>query len=144
MSNYRMTSNQRRAARATAAPTVAPDYHGMAWDGERLGVLTFDLRADYLRHYGLWVYAACYNDLQACKRRVASLADSFGVEFYAVKIPTYYLADGASPAISESGWYAATGVEHTAELRRHVQRAYDVARALTPRDARDERAESEA
>lgn len=120
----------------TTQQTATTTATATGFDGESLGAFTFDIRADWARQSGgLWVYPASYHDLRDCRRRAAHLTETFGVKFFALKIAPDYLAAGASPAINQSGYYAATTAESTPELRRIVQRAYDRARAMTPRSS---------
>lgn len=115
------------------------------YDGEHLGVLVFDVRADWARHSGgLWVYPATYDSLRDCRSRAAHLTAAFGVPFFALRIQPHYLAAGASPAINQSGYYCATTAESTPALRRIITRAHDRARAMTPRATTAESEESRA
>lgn len=130
-------------ATETAAETAAETaMDAPAYDGEQLGSLIFDVRADHLAQAsGLWVYPASYDDLRLCMRRVEHLSATFSVQFFALHIyPDYLKTGGKSPAISMPGYYPATVAESTAKLRCHIQRAFDRARGMAPRDS----AESEA
>lgn len=116
-----------------AATDAAPDE--TPYDGEQLGSLIFDTRADYLgQSDGLWVYPASYDDLRLCLRRVTHLTECYSerepVQFFALRIRPDYLEAGYSPAISAPGWYAATPAESTPELRRIIGRAFSRAAAL--------------
>lgn len=136
----------------TTTPTTTTTYDDAApRDGEQLGALIFDVRADHLaRSGGLWVYPASYSDLRLCQLRAAHLTDTYStaqhgvVDFFCVYIgATFFIGDGPSPATrSGEGWYPATTIESTPALRRIIRRA--LARATALRPQRGDAAESEA